>query len=178
MNFVVLIVKFSIEEYGVLGRPPNGQDGSIILRFFISSITVLVVAIPEGLPLAVTIALAYSVKKMLRDNNLVRHLHSCETMGNATCICSDKTGTLTTNKMTVVDSFFEGNRFSEAAPPLSQLSTLLLDTLTLNISVNSSYSTKLDVVSVCVCVSMFAVASDVYRNCRMSSYTAVITKIT
>ena len=66
----------------------------------------LVVAIPEGLPLAVAISLSFSVKKMLRDHNLVRKFYSCETMGNATTICSDKTGTLTTNRMTVVRSFF------------------------------------------------------------------------
>lgn len=56
---------------------------------------------PEGLPLAVTISLAYSTMKMLADNNLIRHLAACETMGNATTICSDKTGTLTQNRMTV-----------------------------------------------------------------------------
>lgn len=59
------------------------------------SITVIVVAIPEGLPLAVTLSLAFSIKKMLYDNNLVRQLSACETMGGANCICSDKTGTLT-----------------------------------------------------------------------------------
>ena len=52
-------------------------------------------AVPEGLPLAVTLSLAFSVKKMLNDNNLVRKLYACETMGGANCICSDKTGTLT-----------------------------------------------------------------------------------
>lgn len=57
-------------------------------------VTILVVAIPEGLPLAVTLALAFSVKRMLSDNNLVRHLDACETMGTATTICSDKTGEL------------------------------------------------------------------------------------
>ena len=59
----------------------------------------IVVAIPEGLPLAVTLSLAYSVKEMLKENNLVRKLNSCETMGGADCICSDKTGTLTKNEM-------------------------------------------------------------------------------
>jgi len=65
-----------------------------LLEFFIIGVTVLVVAVPEGLPLAVTISLAYSVRKMMKDNNLVRHLDACETMGNATAICSDKTGKL------------------------------------------------------------------------------------
>lgn len=64
-------------------------------------ITVVVVAIPEGLPLAVTLSLAFSVKKMLNDNNLVRKMEACETMGGANNICSDKTGTLTMNKMTL-----------------------------------------------------------------------------
>ncbi|KAH9415079.1 hypothetical protein DERP_006165 [Dermatophagoides pteronyssinus] len=66
----------------------------------ITGITILVVAVPEGLPLAVSLSLAYSVKQMMRDNNLVRHIDACETMGNATTVCSDKTGTLTANKMT------------------------------------------------------------------------------
>lgn len=108
---LILMLKFAIEEFAI---PPtrswdNSTDFSELLHFVIIGITVLVVAVPEGLPLAVTIALAYSVKKMLKDNNLVRHLHACETMGNATAICSDKTGTLTTNRMTVVESFFAGN---------------------------------------------------------------------
>ena len=82
----------------------------------------MVIAVPEGLPLAITLALTYSVKKvkckkmatniylfqMMKDNNLVRHLDACETMGNATAICSDKTGTLTTNRMTAVQAFING----------------------------------------------------------------------
>ena len=69
----------------------------------------LVVAIPEGLPLAVTLSLAFSVKRMLVDNNLVRKMEACETMGGANNICSDKTGTLTMNKMKVTRFFLLEN---------------------------------------------------------------------
>merc|ERR1719403_646546 len=78
------------------------------LNYFIVAVTVIVVAVPEGLPLAVTVSLAYSMSKMYEDNNFVRKLAACETMGNATTICSDKTGTLTTNVMTVKQAFFGG----------------------------------------------------------------------
>ena len=84
------------------------------MEFIVIAITVLVVAIPEGLPLAVTISLAFSVKKMMNDNNLVRNLNSCETMGSATTICSDKTGTLTTNNMTVMRAYVCGKDFGGA----------------------------------------------------------------
>jgi len=72
-----------------------------VINALIIGIIVVVVAIPEGLPLAVTISLAYSVHKMYEKNNLVRRLHSSETMGTANEICTDKTGTLTLNKMQV-----------------------------------------------------------------------------
>jgi P-type E1-E2 ATPase len=72
-----------------------------IVNYLILSITVIVVAVPEGLPLAVTISLAYSVAKMRKENNLVRRLDASETMGGANEICTDKTGTLTKNQMTV-----------------------------------------------------------------------------
>ena len=78
------------------------------MGFFVLSITVIVVAIPEGLPLSVTLALAVSVKQMLADNNLVRKMEACETMGGANNICSDKTGTLTMNKMTLTE-FWNGS---------------------------------------------------------------------
>jgi len=88
------------------------------LDAFIIGVTIVVVAVPEGLPLAVTISLAYSTKQMLNDQNLIRHLAACETMGNATNICSDKTGTLTENRMTVVRGVFANSKDNECKKPL------------------------------------------------------------
>ncbi|KAJ3340440.1 Calcium-transporting ATPase 10, plasma membrane-type [Gonapodya sp. JEL0774] len=73
-----------------------------LATYFTVGVTLIVVAVPEGLPLAVTISLAYSMFKMMKDNCFVRHLDASETMGEATCVCTDKTGTLTENRMTVV----------------------------------------------------------------------------
>jgi Ca2+-transporting ATPase len=75
--------------------------GLSLLRFFMVAVTIIVVAVPEGLPMSVTLSLAYSMRKMTKANNLVRRMHACETIGAATVICSDKTGTLTMNKMKV-----------------------------------------------------------------------------
>jgi Ca2+ transporting ATPase len=82
-----------------------------LIGFFITAVTILVVAVPEGLPLAVTLSLAFSVIRMQNDNNLVKHLDACETMGSATTICSDKTGTLTKNRMTVMRATIGGESF-------------------------------------------------------------------
>lgn len=89
---LVLLVRFAIER-GTENYWDHGHHWKELLEFFIIGITVVVVAIPEGLPLSVTLSLAYSVKKMLNDQNLVRKLQACETMGGANMICSDKTGT-------------------------------------------------------------------------------------
>jgi Ca2+ transporting ATPase len=78
-----------------------------VVDFLIIGITIVVVAVPEGLPMAVTISLAYSVHKMRQEQNLVRQLSASETMGGAQEICTDKTGTLTQNKMTVVEIYAE-----------------------------------------------------------------------
>lgn len=97
---LILLIRFAIEK-GISRTWETSVDLVELLNYFILGITVIVVAIPEGLPLAVTLSLAFSVKKMLLDNNLVRKMEACETMGGANTICSDKTGTLTMNKMTL-----------------------------------------------------------------------------
>ncbi|GAB1197258.1 hypothetical protein APSETT444_006551 [Aspergillus pseudonomiae] len=98
--FIILFIKFLASlPHSSLTPAEKGQQ---FLDLFIISLTVVVIAVPEGLPLTVTLALAFATTRMLKDHNLVRMLRACETMGNATDICSDKTGTLTQNKMTVV----------------------------------------------------------------------------
>lgn len=79
------------------------------LQTLMIAVTLIVVAVPEGLPMAVTLSLAYSMRRMLKTNNLVRKMHACETMGATTVICTDKTGTLTQNRMQVYKSNFFGN---------------------------------------------------------------------
>jgi P-type E1-E2 ATPase len=101
---------------------------SQFVTFIIIAITVIVVAVPEGLPLAVTIALAFSVMKMKEENNLVRKLDASETMGGANEICTDKTGTLTKNQMSVMkfytmDAVFEGRPMNFAEMKSAQLMT-------------------------------------------------------
>ena len=91
----------------------QSKDVAKIINSFIVSITIIVVAVPEGLPLAVTMSLAYSVNQMKKQNNLVRHLDASETMGQATSICSDKTGTLTQNIMKVVALYAESTSFED-----------------------------------------------------------------
>ncbi|KPI40995.1 Calcium-transporting ATPase 2 [Cyphellophora attinorum] len=98
--FFILLIRFLVRLPSIEGGPR--AKGESFLELFMLSVTMVVIGVPEGLALAVTLALAFATTRMLKDNNLVRLLRSCEIMGNATTICSDKTGTLTQNKMTVV----------------------------------------------------------------------------
>lgn len=133
--FVVLTIFWIVDN----SQKSNNWVNSLpdLLNFFIMSITLVVVAVPEGLPLAVTIALAYSMKKMLKDQNLVRVLAACETMGNATMICSDKTGTLTKNEMTVVAVVLGGRLFRDNLPAPNELNDEIRSSLIEGEALNS-----------------------------------------
>lgn len=89
--------------------------GTYFLQTIMIAVTLVVVAVPEGLPMAVTLSLAYSMRRMFKTNNLVRKMHACETMGAATVICTDKTGTLTQNRMQVAEAEFFGDMPSSVA---------------------------------------------------------------
>uniref|UniRef100_A0A8C7YCV0 Calcium-transporting ATPase n=1 Tax=Oryzias sinensis TaxID=183150 RepID=A0A8C7YCV0_9TELE len=146
MTVIILILYFVINTFLVQNLSWVAECTPIYIqyfvKFFIIGVTVLVVAVPEGLPLAVTISLAYSVKKMMKDNNLVRHLDACETMGNATAICSDKTGTLTMNRMTVVQAYI-GDTHYKTVPEPEAIKPETLEMLVNSISINSAYTTKI-----------------------------------
>ena len=106
------------------------EFGSHMLKTFMIAVTVIVVAVPEGLPMSVTLSLALSMKRMLNANTLVRKMHACETMGACTVICTDKTGTLTKNKMTVyAPDFFclDGNKLGQ-----DRCSKLIADSISVN----------------------------------------------
>ncbi|XP_070785357.1 plasma membrane calcium-transporting ATPase 1 isoform X7 [Enoplosus armatus] len=146
ITVIILVVLFVVDTFWIQNLPWVKDCTPIYIQFFVKffiiGVTVLVVAVPEGLPLAVTISLAYSVKKMMKDNNLVRHLDACETMGNATAICSDKTGTLTMNRMTVVQAYVAEKHYKKVPEP-ENIPSSVLDILILGIAVNCAYTTKI-----------------------------------
>lgn len=147
-------ILFLIQLFRFVARLPQNpgtpsERAGEFLDILITAITIIVMAVPEGLPLAVTLALAFATKHMMKENNLVRVLRACETMGNATTVCSDKTGTLTQNKMTVVaGSWSMGQKFSQSGdsdggastfPALfNRLSPAFKSLLTQSIVINST----------------------------------------
>ncbi len=106
------------------------DEATKILQYFMVSVTLIVVAVPEGLPMSVTLSLALSMRRMLKTNNLVRKMHACETMGATTVICTDKTGTLTQNQMRVNDTLFFN--LPEGEPTDNEESTLIVENISLN----------------------------------------------
>ncbi|RAL15509.1 putative calcium-translocating P-type ATPase(PMCA-type) [Aspergillus homomorphus CBS 101889] len=144
--FFALFFRFAADLPHNNGSP--AVKGKEFVDILIVAVTVIVVAIPEGLPLAVTLALAFATTRMVKENNLVRVLRACETMGNATVICSDKTGTLTQNKMTVVAGTLGTRSFSQnveesvpgstAAELFKQSSSQLRGLVTKSVALNST----------------------------------------
>lgn len=110
VTFLVLVGRFMVEKM-IKNDMSNwsSADALKLLDYFATAVTIIVVAVPEGLPLAVTLSLAFAMKKLMNDKALVRHLSACETMGSSSCICTDKTGTLTTNHMVVTKLWVHGN---------------------------------------------------------------------
>ncbi|OAQ34441.1 PMCA-type calcium-translocating P-type ATPase [Linnemannia elongata AG-77] len=139
---ITLVVKYFVQN--ALSNddlPPGNVIFSDMVKIVIQAITIVVVAVPEGLPMAVTLALAYATTQMLRDNNLVRVLSACETMGNATTVCSDKTGTLTQNKMTIVEgtlSLLPFTRMEDAKKWKTDVKPEVAQTIIDGIALNSS----------------------------------------
>eukprot|EP01038_Epipyxis_sp_PR26KG_P004934 gene4934-6902_t len=134
-TFIVMIVMW-------IYRPESREEGKTIydyvLKAFIMAVTIVVVAVPEGLPLAVTLSLSFSSSKMMQDMNLIRVLEACETMGNATNICSDKTGTLTQNRMTVVEGFIGGKHYKASLPMKNDLPQIVVQYIVEGIAINST----------------------------------------
>lgn len=110
LTFLVLTARL-LAVKAIHGHITNWSisDALNLLNFFAIAVTILVVAVPEGLPLAVTLSLAFAMKKLMNDRALIRHLSACETMGSASSICTDKTGTLTTNHMVVTKIWICGD---------------------------------------------------------------------
>ncbi|XP_060807527.1 plasma membrane calcium-transporting ATPase 3 isoform X5 [Amyelois transitella] len=142
LTVIILVIQFCVHKFVIEKKPWSAVYVNNLVKHLIIGVTVLVVAVPEGLPLAVTLSLAYSVKKMMKDNNLVRHLDACETMGNATAICSDKTGTLTTNRMTVVQSYI-CEKLCKVTPNYRDIPPEVADTMVEAISVNSAFTSRI-----------------------------------
>lgn len=123
LTFFALVVR----DYavGLLTFSFTLENMTLLLSFFMIAVTLIVVAVPEGLAMSVTLSLAYSMRKMTAGNTLVRKMHACETMGATTVICTDKTGTLTQNKMQV--QYYSGTVSDDFAKEIALNSTALLE---------------------------------------------------
>ena len=110
VTFVVFVARDLYSWFTLHGSIQDWHQGmevvQIVLKYFMMAVTLIVVSVPEGLPMSVTLSLALNMRRMLATNNLVRKMHACETMGAVTVICTDKTGTLTQNKMQVYETQF------------------------------------------------------------------------
>ena len=132
LTFIVLILIGFL--FGINPMSPQSwvsvDVAGRILQYFMVAVTLIVVAVPEGLPMSVTLSLALSMRKMLKTNNLVRKMHACETIGATTVICTDKTGTLTQNRMQVANTNFFGLKDQQLSE--DELSSLIKEGIAVN----------------------------------------------
>ena len=140
MTFIIIILfgySAGIDPFNPLSWVTIKVAGRI-LQYFMVAVTLIVVAVPEGLPMSVTLSLALSMRKMLKTNNLVRKMHACETIGATTVICTDKTGTLTQNRMQVAKTNFFG--LKEQRLTESDVSTLIRESIAVNATAYLDFS--------------------------------------
>ena len=144
ITIVVFFVVFMAMVMGIFQNLNAGTDISVLLTYTMQTlmiaVTLIVVAVPEGLPMAVTLSLAYSMRRMLKTNNLVRKMHACETMGATTVICTDKTGTLTQNQMKI----YQTNFYSLPDQKLGddEISILVKESIAVNSTASLDFSDK------------------------------------
>lgn len=132
--FAIFIGMVIAIAHAISGPADMSELLAYTLQTIMIAVTLIVVAVPEGLPMAITLSLAYSMRRMLKTNNLVRKMHACETMGATTVICTDKTGTLTQNRMQVKESVFASQTNGRLAPnaTLTALSIAINSTAQVN----------------------------------------------
>ena len=141
-GIAILIIVGRLIMYFTQYSIPIGDEwvtfGSYFLQTVMIAVTLIVVAVPEGLPMSVTLSLALSMKRMLSTNNLVRKMHACETMGATTVICTDKTGTLTQNQMKIYETQFYGLNNQQLAD--DEISNLIKESISVNSTAYLDYS--------------------------------------
>ena len=137
-----LILMACVVVFHIMLLPEESMTGLLAhtLNTMMIAVTLIVVAVPEGLPMAVTLSLAYSMRRMMKTNNLVRKMHACETMGATTVICTDKTGTLTQNQMRVYQTQFYA--LDKQQLDESQAARLLMEGISVNSTASLDYSEK------------------------------------
>ena len=136
---LVVVLRMVMYFIDLEGAPLNWMDfARFTLNTLMIAVTLIVVAVPEGLPMSVTLSLALSMKRMLETNNLVRKMHACETMGAATVICTDKTGTLTKNRMSMGDNLIFGLKNGQLDQ--SEVARLMKEGIALNSTAFLDYS--------------------------------------
>jgi magnesium-transporting ATPase (P-type) len=145
VTLVVLITRYSITNL-VYGKSNLTDTETLkhLLNYLFIGFALFLVAIPlEGVLVTLYASMAFTVKKMMTDNNLIRHLDACEAIGNVTTICTDMTGTLTTNRMTCVQCYMN-DRIYETLPAPGDIDGELVDLINTSIAVNSNYASKIE----------------------------------